>query len=390
VRIALVGPLPPHRGGIAAHTQGLARALRSAGHRTEVVGFGRLYPHLLFPGRSEFEPTAAPTQDSSAGTLALLDVCRPATWWRTGRAIQAFAPDAVVVQWWHPIIGPALGVALAGLGSTTVVCIAHNAEPHDAFAASRFLSEPAYRLFSGALCHSRWVADRLRARRRTINVVCAPMPLLFEIDRTSTGDAGPRIPPWVAAMESRLVVFLGLLRPYKGVDLLIEAWGRADIPAGVRLLLAGESYLRRGRLRSMITACPRRDSIVVEDRYLSNAEFLGVLRAAELVVFPYRRASQSGLLPIASAVGKPMLVSDAGGLSEQVCDSDTVETFSAGDADSLVSALEHCVARRPRQRVGASRQEESTALPRWRVRTDNGRSWSRVVEALEGLIRRLH
>ncbi len=380
--------MPPHRGGIAAYTRGLDRALREACHSTKVIGFRRLYPSLLFPGRSQFEPGVGVPDGAGDRGLAVIDVCRPATWRRANRMMRDFAPEAVVVQWWHPIAGPALGVALSGLHSAKIVCVCHNVEPHERFPGSRWLAAPACRRFAGALCHSGWVAERFHERYPRAAVVRVAMPLLLEAASADKGGSGG-IPACVFTKDGPLVVFLGLLRPYKGVDLLIEAWGRAELPPGARLLLAGESYLGRGRLRSMVAACARSDSIVIEDRYLDDREFMAILRAADLLVLPYRRASQSGLVPMAAAVATPMLVSDAGGLGEQCSRFDGVESFRSGDADSLTRALLRCFARIQNPSLSALRQADATAPAERQPCTSPARSWARVVEALEGLVRQL-
>lgn len=339
MRIVLIGPAPPLRGGIAAHTAGLARALDASGHCCSVLSYARLYPDSLFPGRS---PWAAGGETVGE---AILDSLSPASWRRAARWIRRVRPDAVVVEWWHPIVAPALRTALSGAGGAPVIFVCHNARPHEPTPAAGLLSRLALSRADAFLCHSQYVADRLESgsgRSRPIEV--APMPLLVDVGETLPSRAAGRACFGIEA-GARLAVSVGHVRRYKGVDILLDAWSCAALPDGAALLIAGEIY-GRGLRRLIGGAAARRPGVHVVDRYLADDELVAVAAAADVVVLPYVHASQSGLVPLARALGVALIATDAGGLPAQLADASAQEMnpadamVAAGDRASLAHALE--------------------------------------------------
>jgi D-inositol-3-phosphate glycosyltransferase len=387
LRVAIVGPARPLRGGIAAHTEGLAAAMSAAGHDVRVLSYRRLYPSLLFPGSSERGEGAVLGQH-------LLDTLSPRSWLDGRRWLAARDDDLVLVQWWHPVAGPALAALLAGArqaeGAPTVF-VCHNLEPHESFPGWRILSAPALSLASGFLCHSRVVAERASGWNRKARVACCPLPILGgrppQLGARREA-AGPALRLAQRHGRGPLVVAPGHVRRYKGIDLLLAAWAQARLPEQAVLLVAGESYLGAGRLDALVRDCARGASVCVWGHYLSDAELLGLLEAADLVVLPHRRATQSGLLPLAAAAGAPLLCSDAGGLGEQAGSTESATLFAAGDVDALAAALESGVAaaqRRPARSVvdacGAAHHDHPLGLDvaAWEHRRSQG--WAAVVDA---------
>jgi glycosyltransferase involved in cell wall biosynthesis len=321
MRACLIGPAPPLRGGIALHTAGLAAALSRRGHDVDVLSYSRVYPRILFPG------TRA-TEDRSPVGAALLDTMDPRTWIRARRFLAERSPDLVIAQWWHPCAAAALASVLGG-SDARVVVVCHNARPHGGVPMWRSLTRLVLGTADLAVCHSRFVAHELSALTGACEYAVTQMPLLLAPGRARVRRRAAR----------PTALFVGLVRHYKGVDVLLEAWDRAVLPPGSRLVVAGESYLGRGRLERLVKRTERRDSVEVTNRWLSDAELWEHLRGTDVLLLPYVRASQSGLLPLALAAGVRIVTTDAGGLAEMLPRSKKHVVCKAGDVHSLAAAL---------------------------------------------------
>jgi glycosyltransferase involved in cell wall biosynthesis len=365
MRVVVIGPAPPLRGGIAQHTAGMAAALRERGHRVGVLSYRRLYPRALFPGRSERAAHVSPRSPASAtldegdngrreicvsgshvsgggahwAAAELLDTLAPRTWLHARAALSRARPDLVVVQWWHPIAAPAL-VCVVGAVPCAVAVVCHNAMPHEAFPCARALVSRVLARSRLAVCHSAAVARAIGRIAPGTACVHVPMPVLIPAPAAADlceREHGTRRP--------LRVVFAGLVRPYKGIDVLLEAWRRARLPTGATLTIAGESYLGAGTLAGMVSACGEdARPIRIIDEYLADDALWALLRSAAVVVLPYRRASQSGVLPMAVAAGAAVVASDAGGLAETIVGDARHRIVPAGDASALARALESVLA----------------------------------------------
>jgi glycosyltransferase involved in cell wall biosynthesis len=359
MRISLIGPAPPLRGGVALHTAGLAAALRARGHDVEVVSYSRLYPRFLFPGTHQSE-------DRAPVGAALLDTLDPRTWIRVRRRLRERAPDLVLAQWWHPCAGPALASVLDGI-SARVVMVCHNARPHDGVPLWRPLTRLVVGTADLALCHSRFVAREIVRLAGATHCEVTEMPLLAAPDKSQMR----RRPPRPTAL------FAGLVRRYKGIEVLLEAWDRATLPAGARLVIAGESYLGRGKLERMVAGMHRPGSVDVVGRWLTDTELWDLLLGTDVVLLPYVRASQSGLLPLALAAGVRVVATDAGGLAERIARSTRHIVCRAGDARSLAGALSLVLGDSARYATDAARREPFEMVDMV------ARSWDTTVSACE-------
>ena len=371
-QVVVVGPAPPLRGGIAAHSAGLVEYLRAQGVVASVASYRRLYPSLGFPGRSQRSAAPHPPWSDE-----ILDVLGPRSWARLRRHLEA-SQATVVLQWWHPVVAPALLGATRGLARERLVAVCHNALPHERLPGAAVAARRALGRCGRVLCHSAAeaaVVERLLGARAG-EIVQTPLPCLV-----ATADLGrATCPAEVAAMggDARFVVAAGHLRAYKGTAVLLRAWARARRPAAARLLLVGESYLR-GRGRREVAALVGNDpSIVLVDRYVEDAELVSFVAFAEALVAPYLSASQSGMIAIARALGVPCIVSDAGGLAEQAAagaPAGDCQVVKAGDVGALAAALEGRFALAPRR-------PHALAIER---RGDGQRildDWQRVAEAM--------
>jgi D-inositol-3-phosphate glycosyltransferase len=316
MKIAVLGPLAPWRGGLAQYLAALGEALAT---RAEVRGwtFTRQYPGFLFPGETQLDE-AAPRPGFPA--VATLDSIAPASWRRTARDIERFAPAAVVLKWWIPFFAPSFASAVGPLRArgTRVVLVCDNLVPHEHRPFDRELSRWMLRNSDGYLVMSESVEqdlDRMKPgapRRRVLH------PLYAQFDRARFTRESARAK---LGLEGEVVLFFGYVRHYKGLDTLLEAWPAVREKRAATLVVAGEFYDDEAANRRLAAAAG--DSVRMISRYIPDDEVEALFKAADVVVLPYRSATQSGVTHVAYALGVPVITTNVGGLSETVVPGET-------------------------------------------------------------------
>lgn len=337
--LALVGPIHPLRGGIALHTARFAQALRGAGHEVEVVSWARQYPGILFPGSSQIDPGPPVCDLGTPAPRALLDSLAPTNWWRTGGELSRRGVDLAIFQRWHPFFAPALATTAARLRSagTRICWMVHNARPHEGWPSflSSFL-RLGYHQGDRCLVHSASEEEALRSLGVRSEICRVPHPAPEPARLPGRAEARRRL----GLGSEPVFLFFGYVRPYKGVGVFLDALERlAQRESGPwSAVIAGEWYrapsaeetARVGRLGSRVR---------ILNRFLPETEVEGLLASASLVVLPYLRGTQSGVALQAAAAGRPVLVTDVGGLAETVEEGVSGRIVPPGDAGALADAL---------------------------------------------------
>jgi len=311
-RVALVGPLPPFRGGIAQHTNLLRVAL---GKHSELlaVSFTRQYPALLFPGESDREPGGR--RIAAANCRYLIDSLNPLTWRAAFEAIRGHAPELVIIPWWTVFWAPcfwylARRCRRAGL---EVRFLCHNVADHEAAAWKTALTR-------AILDQGRSFVVQSQQEKRALGALCPgarvqvhPHPLYDQFPKPRAA-ASPR-----ADLE---LLFYGFVRPYKGLDILIEALGLARGKA-LRLTVAGEFWAGLEDIRRRIDSLGLADKVELIPRYVSAEETAEYFARADALVLPYRSGTGSGVLSIAYHYGKPVIATRIGAFCDVVRDQET-------------------------------------------------------------------
>ncbi len=376
MRFAVVGPTYPFRGGIAHHTTLLVQHL-SARHDVLFVSFRRQYPRWLFPGRSDRDPSQQPMRTDCA---YLLDPLNPLTWYATARRILAFAPDAVIIPWWVPFWAPAwwtLGKAIRRRGESRLLFLCHNVLPHEPAFWNRWVARRVLQAGDGFVVQSEREAARLRdllprGEAATIRVV--PHPSYRALARGSTMEREEARSLLNLREETKAILFFGLVRPYKGVDLLIEALPALRERAPAHLFIVGEWWMPVEPLVARIAALGLEDVVTIVDRYIPNEALAPYFRAADVAVFPYRHATGSGAVQLALGFGLPIVASDVGGVRELVDESKGHILVTPEDADALVQGLQRIL------RGEASREDQGAMLEEEAIA-----SWRAMVAAFEDM-----
>jgi glycosyltransferase involved in cell wall biosynthesis len=294
----------------------------------------------------------------------VLDYRSPRSWRSTARAIAAEEPEALVVPWWTSFWGMPLRAVLRHVGklspATVRVLLCHNVEDHETTLLRRFLAQGAFLAADAFVVHGAEDARRLASRAPGRPAVVLPHPVvavsLPERDRTRRE----------LGIEGPLVLFLGLVRRYKGVELLLDAAPELVRVTGARIAVVGEVFPEARALERRWRASPVRESILWRDEYVSEGEMARWLAACDVVVLPYRYVSGSGIAARAIAARRPLAAAAVGGLAETVEPGVTGELFPPGDAAGLAAAVERVLERAPgHYEAGLSRAADRSSWPRY-------------------------
>lgn len=316
-RIVIVGPAYPYRGGIAAFSERLAREYAASGAQVSMVTFTLQYPGFLFPGKTQYSPDPAP---GDLHIERLINSCNPFSWIKAGRRIRAMKPHRVIFAFWMPFMGPALGsvARIVRRGGARTTGLIHNLIPHD--------KKPGDRIFTRYFCRQMDSFATMSASvLKDIRIFCPGKPAA-----TNPHPLYDHFGACVSKEEAtehlgldpgcKYMLFFGLIREYKGLDLLLEAFAdpRLEEHADWKLIVAGEFY--GDPKKYLDAAAALSDRVIMKPEFIPDSEVRYYFGAADLIVQPYRSATQSGITQIAYHFSKPMLVTNVGGLAEIVPD----------------------------------------------------------------------
>jgi len=319
MRVTIVGPAWPYRGGIAAFNERLAHQLQAEGHDVQLYTFTLQYPGFLFPGKTQLSAEPAPRDLRIERKLSSVN---PFTWVSLGRRIRREAPDLLVLAYWMPFMAPCLGTVgriAKGNGSTHVIALCHNLVPHESRPFDRLLTKYFIGSVESVAALSQSVCDEVHQYAPSMPTVASPHPLYDNfgepVDRAEAcGHLGLDV-------SSRYLLFFGLIRDYKGLDLLLEAHAElVKVCPEVKLIVAGEFYSGEERYHAQAKQSGIDDKIVWRTEFVPDHEVRYYFSVADLVVQPYKSATQSGVTQIAYHFQRPMLVTRVGGLPEIVPD----------------------------------------------------------------------
>jgi D-inositol-3-phosphate glycosyltransferase len=319
VKIISIGPAYPYRGGLASFNDRLAQQFTAEGHCIEIFTFTLQYPKLLFPGRTQY--TDGPPPDGIK-ILRKINSINPFNWIATGLKIKKERPDILLIRFWLPFMGPCFGTIARIARSnkfTTTICIFDNVVPHERRPGDIALTKYFTRSIDGAIVMSQTVLNDLKIFRKGIPVRLSPHPL-FDNYGTKVG-RGEALQALNLDPDYSYLLFFGFIRAYKGLDILIDAFSDRRLRKRKhRLIIAGEFYEDDSPYRDQIKKYNLADEIVFFDHFINDNDVPLFFSAADIVVQPYKTATQSGVTQIAYYFEKPMLVTDVGGLREIVPD----------------------------------------------------------------------
>lgn len=343
MRIVLIGTAYPLRGGIA-HYVGLLWKYLSRRHDVRIVTFSRQYPKLLFPGKSQEESGDAGIPVES---VQWIDSINPFTWIRTGLRIRAMKADLLLFKFWMPFFAPSYGVismiARWG-GRTKTMFICDNVIPHERRPGDKLLTRFAFRFVDYYVVQSRAVERDLKSWARDPVYAYLPHPV-YEIfgEEEERAQARRRLAALHADLslgdDEKVLLFFGYIRDYKGLDVLLDAMPHILAKEQVTLLVVGEFYNNERQYREQIERLGIAARVRVHSAYVPNEEVAPFFSASDVLVLPYKSATQSGIIQIAYNFHRPVIATDVGGLGEVIVDGKTGYLAPAGQPEAIADAV---------------------------------------------------
>ncbi len=317
--VLIIGPAWPLRGGLATFNQRLAAQFNDEGHHCRLVSFSLQYPSLLFPGKTQFSDDPAP---GNLEIHTLINSVNPLNWMKVGSILKKWKPDIIIVRFWIPFMGPALGTILRQIKKnhhTRIICIADNVIPHEHRPGDRSFTRYFLKSCHAFITMSDKVLNDLRRFEQEKPARLVQHPLYDSFGGILSKNEARR--KLGLDTNQRIILFFGFIRQYKGLDLLLEAMDEEGIKKeGIKLLIAGEFYEEEKPYRDIIARHRLEDVVILRNHFIPDSEVRNYLCAADCVIQPYRNATQSGVTPLAYHFEKPMVVTNVGGLPSLVPD----------------------------------------------------------------------
>jgi D-inositol-3-phosphate glycosyltransferase len=319
MNIISLGPAYPYRGGLASFNDRLSQQFTAEGHKIEIITFRLQYPRIIFPGKTQY--TDSPPPEGVRITRQMNSI-NPLNWIATGLRIRKAKPDILLIRYWLPFMGPCLGTVARIARSnrhTVAICIFDNVIPHERRPGDRLFTKYFTASIDGGIVMSGSVLVELSSFRSGIPVKLTPHPLF-----DNYGIAISRVEALSVLhldIEKSYLLFFGFIRAYKGLDLLIKAFADKRLrKKKLKLIIAGEFYEDDTPYLQLIKLYNLENEVIIHDHFIKDNEIPLYFSVADLVVQPYKSATQSGVTQIAFHYEKPMLVTDVGGLREIVTD----------------------------------------------------------------------
>lgn len=316
LKIFIIGPAFPLRGGPAQFNENLCLELNKEGHDAQIISYKLQYPNFLFPGSSQFEKSGSAPLGIKIHTI--LNTINPFNWLMVARFIRKQKPDFILFRYWLPFFGPCLGtIGKLVRSHTKVLALTDNIIPHEKRIGDHVFTKYFVKNCDGFIAMSKVVLNDLSIFTQNLNKAYSPHPMYENYGDPISIDLARKklnLNP-----HDKIILFFGLIRHYKGLDILLEALAAPEIRSqGVKLLIAGEFYDDKNFYLQLIKKLNLQDCVIVQDKFIPNDEVRDYFCASNLVAQTYRNATNSGVTMVGYFYEKPMLVTNVGGLSEIV------------------------------------------------------------------------
>ena len=338
MKISLLSVAPPYRGGIADQTHYLYEKLK-CNHSVNIVNFKRQYPKVLFPGKTQYETTL---NSLDSQNYRIIDSINPFSWIRAVKFLRDYSPDLIVLRFWNPFFAVCHAFIIKRikkyLNNVKVICICDNIRPHEKHFYDRLLISNLFRSVDGFIVMSEKVEEEL------VEIVDKPIykklfhPIVSESPILSKQESRAKL----GLSKKNIIMFFGLVRSYKGLDVLIKAnkllKGKLS---DYQILICGESYGDDAYYIELIKNNCVNEEIRWINKFIPSNEIAAYFSASDVVTLPYKTASQSGIIPLAYSFLRPVIASDIKGIREMVLDGETGILFEMDSPESLSSKIEY-------------------------------------------------
>jgi glycosyltransferase involved in cell wall biosynthesis len=338
MKISIIGPTYPFRGGISHYTTLLCRALRR-NHQVQFLSYTRQYPSLLFPGTTDKDPSKQPLIiDDVEYTI---DSVNPLTWLKTAKKINEFGPDLLLIPWWVVFWIPQYFLIIKLVKRKTkskIVFICHNVVEHEANFLKVLGSKLVLAQADRIITHSKEETEKVKKLiGSNTPLETAFHPTYADLNISLKDKNQSRIDLGITSQY--VLLFFGFVRHYKGLDYLLEAMPQILKHKDVTLLVVGEFWKGQDSHLKQIERLGIKDQVILVDKYVPNEEVGAYFSAADLIVQPYRSVTGSGICQLAYGLDRPVVASDCGCLSEIIKDGINGRLVQSGDIGGLAKAV---------------------------------------------------
>lgn len=317
-KIFIIGPAYPLRGGLATFDELFCKAFNEQGHDCEIISYSLQYPNFLFPGSTQFDTSGNAPKNIKIHTL--INSVNPLSWIKTARFIKKQKPDFIVFRFWIPFMGPALGsiARMVRKSGVKVLAITDNVIPHETRPGDVAFAKYFINACDGFVTMSKAVMKDLEKFTSTVHKKYLLHPLYTSFgEKLNKMDARKALE---LPTDKQLVLFFGLIRNYKGLDMLLDAMNELKSNPNINLVIAGEFYEDKQPYLDLIKKYGIENQVILHGKFIANEDVKLYFSAADLVALPYRSATQSGVTQVSFHFEVPTLVTNVGGLGEIIPD----------------------------------------------------------------------
>ena len=337
MKISLLSVAPPYRGGISDQTHLLYQTLKKH-HSVNIINFKRQYPEIIFPGKSQYHDSYSWDEKYNH---RLLDSINPISWLSVVKFIKNYAPDLIIIRFWNPFFAISYSYILKKIKkyckSIKVICVCDNIIPHEKHFFDKFLINKIFKQIDGFIVMSEKVREELLDLRPDAKYIKVFHPILNDISINDKTRSKSKL----GLSDKKIILFFGLVRKYKGLDVLIESnkhlIGKLK---DYQILICGESYTDTKFYNRMINQNSIRNEIKWINEFITDDQVATYFSASDIVVLPYLSASQSGIIPLAYSYQKPVVASDIKGIKEMILEGETGYLFEKNNPKMLAEKIE--------------------------------------------------
>ena len=332
--ILLLGPSYPYRGGIAETQNEFAMALKKLNYEVYVWTFKFQYPNILFPGKTQMSNDLKP---NGLNIERKIHSMNPINWIKLSKEINEIKPKYLFLRYWTPFLAPCwFNIGKRISNETKVIGLVDNWIPHETKFSDHFLNSLFQKTCDCFITLSSYVSNQIK-QNSSKNILSSFHPInnfLPDAIEEKTAYKKLNLSP-----KKKYILFAGLIRKYKGLDLLIDAFKKIskEIPE-LELLIAGEFYDDKRKYYEQIKNHQIENKVKIFDYFQSRDDLRDLFCVSKIVVLPYKSASQSGIIPLAYKYLRPIVTTDLPGLSNQILE-DKTGIICKINSDSIANGI---------------------------------------------------
>ena len=316
LKIVSIGPYSPFRGGISDFNHHLVTQLKNS-HDVTILNFKKLYPKIFFPGKSQYKNNVSNNNSS----IRILNPLNIFSWRKAIKKINELNTDIIIFSYWHPFFSIMYSYIAKRINTKKIYFLIHNAKSHQNFPFQNFFQKKMLKEGTHLVVMNQNEMKRIKRYNLEAEIINSFHPI-YEIDYNI--DDRERFKSNLGLKSEPTILFFGLIRPYKGLDILINAVNRLKIKIpDLKVFIVGEPYTDLSNYLNKIKEYGLESSFIIHPKFVSKEELSKYFLSSDLIVLPYKQATQSGILSLSMNFNLPAIVSSKGGLKDYIIEKET-------------------------------------------------------------------